>query len=134
MIPASLAEAVPPMLQDVARRSREVASDDDVRAMMPLIEAAMEEFSRLRPPSQLAREYSEVVWECDGERPDLSQAIAEALARLPARQRTAVVLLYYEGLSQAEAAQVMGCSVGAVKSNCSRGLDRLRGLLEGQVS
>lgn len=63
-----------------------------------------------------------------------ADAIGRALAQLPAKQRTAVVLRFYEDLSQAEAAQVMGCSVGAVKSNCSRGLDRLRTLLDQQVS
>ena len=63
-----------------------------------------------------------------------ADAVGRALTQLPPKQRTAVALLYYEGLSQAEAAEAMGCSVGTVKSNCSRGLDRLRALLEGQVS
>lgn len=61
-----------------------------------------------------------------------ADAIGAALARLPAKQRAAVVLRFYEQLSQAEAAEAMGCSVGAVKSNCSRGLESLRTLLEGR--
>lgn len=48
------------------------------------------------------------------------------LQRLPDRQRLAVVLRYYEQLSEAETAEVMGISVGGVKSQTSRGLDRLR--------
>lgn len=60
-----------------------------------------------------------------------ADAVGRALTQLPTQQRTAVVLRFYEGLSQAETAEVMGCSVGAVKSNCARGLDRLRTLLEG---
>lgn len=55
--------------------------------------------------------------------------VLEALRRLPGRQRTAVVLRHYCDLSEAEVASVMGCSVGTVKSNTSRGLAGLRLLL-----
>lgn len=53
-----------------------------------------------------------------------------ALAQLSARQRTAVVLRYYEDLSEAETAEVMSCAPGTVKSLTHRGLARLRPLLE----
>ena len=39
-----------------------------------------------------------------------------------------LVLRYWEQLSEAEAAEVLGCSVGTVKSTASRGLARLREL------
>jgi RNA polymerase sigma-70 factor (sigma-E family) len=52
--------------------------------------------------------------------------LRRALAALPARQRAAVVLRFYEGLAEAETAVVLGCSVGTVKSLTSRGLQRLR--------
>lgn len=52
-----------------------------------------------------------------------------ALQRLPARQQQAVVLRYYEDLSEAETAEVLGCSVGTVKSQVSRGLARLQELV-----
>jgi RNA polymerase sigma-70 factor (sigma-E family) len=52
-----------------------------------------------------------------------------ALQRLPERQRTAVVLRYYEDLSEARTAEVMACPVGTVKSLVSRGMDRLRELV-----
>ncbi len=57
---------------------------------------------------------------------DLHDALWSALARLPRRQRAAVVLRYYEDLSEAETAAVLGVSVGTVKSTTSRALARLR--------
>ncbi|MGH3442868.1 MAG: SigE family RNA polymerase sigma factor [Nitriliruptorales bacterium] len=56
-------------------------------------------------------------------------AVWQALQRLPDRQRAAIVLRYYEDLSEAQAAEMLGVSVGTVKSQVSRGLDRLRELL-----
>ncbi|HXF56263.1 MAG TPA: SigE family RNA polymerase sigma factor [Actinomycetota bacterium] len=50
----------------------------------------------------------------------------EALLRLPARQRAALVLRFYEDLTEAQAAEVLECPVGTVKSLVSRGLARLR--------
>jgi RNA polymerase sigma-70 factor (sigma-E family) len=58
----------------------------------------------------------------------LRQALMQALAQLPPRQRAVLVLRYWEQLSEAEAAEVLGCSVGTVKSTASRGLSRLREL------
>ena len=48
------------------------------------------------------------------------------LATLPRRQRAAVVLRYYEGLADAEIADVMGCAVGTVRGYISRALATLR--------
>ncbi len=50
----------------------------------------------------------------------------EALGRLPERQREALILRYYLDLSEADIAEAMGISRGAVKSHCSRGLAALR--------
>jgi RNA polymerase sigma factor (sigma-70 family) len=52
--------------------------------------------------------------------------LKSALYRLPARQRAALVFRFYADLSIEETAQCMGCSVGAVKSLTSRGLEELR--------
>ncbi len=50
----------------------------------------------------------------------------ETLAGLPARMRAVLVLRYWEDLSEAETARLLGCSTGTVKSQASRGLARLR--------
>lgn len=57
-------------------------------------------------------------------------AVVAALSQLPRRQREAVVLRFYADASEAQAAAVMGVSVGAVKSYTSRGLTGLGALLE----
>jgi len=57
-------------------------------------------------------------------------AVIDALARLPARQREALVLRYYADLSEAEIARAMGISRGAVKSHTARGMAALRNVLE----
>ena len=48
------------------------------------------------------------------------------LQLLPPRQRAAIVLRYYEDLSEARTAELLGCAVGTVKSQVSAGLKRLR--------
>jgi RNA polymerase sigma-70 factor (sigma-E family) len=59
------------------------------------------------------------------------QEMWEALQRLRPRQRAAIVLRYYEDLTEAQTADVLGCAVGTVKSLVSRGIDRLRTELRG---
>ncbi|HET9311459.1 MAG TPA: SigE family RNA polymerase sigma factor [Actinomycetota bacterium] len=55
-----------------------------------------------------------------------------ALGTLPARQRAALVLRYYEDLSERETAEVLGCSVAAVKSLVARGGEALRERIRGE--
>lgn len=59
-----------------------------------------------------------------------SAALVDALAELPRRQREALVLRYYGGLSEAEIAAAMNISRGAVKSHASRGMAGLRTALD----
>ena len=67
----------------------------------------------------------------DGARQDLWAA----LGRLPRGQRAVVVLRYFEDLTEADTARLLGCSVGTVKSQTARAFTRLRiddALLEGR--
>ncbi|MER5930290.1 SigE family RNA polymerase sigma factor [Streptomyces sp. NPDC002054] len=56
----------------------------------------------------------------------LRDAMWRAVTRLPDRQRAMVVLRYYEDLSEAQTAELLGVSVGTVKSAVSRALGKLR--------
>ncbi|MFB6887879.1 SigE family RNA polymerase sigma factor [Kitasatospora sp. NPDC056327] len=62
------------------------------------------------------------------ERLDDRAALLQALGTLPPGQRQAVVLRYWEDLSESQAAAAMGCSVGTVKSQASKGIAKLREL------
>lgn len=57
---------------------------------------------------------------------DQRDALLRALAKLPARQRAVVVLRYWDDLSEAEVARILGCSIGTVKSQAVKGLAKLR--------
>jgi RNA polymerase sigma-70 factor (sigma-E family) len=61
-----------------------------------------------------------------GPDPDEREALWRALGRLPVRQRAALVLRFYEDLSERQVAEVLRCPTGTVKSLVSRGLRNLR--------
>lgn len=61
--------------------------------------------------------------------PELVKTALDALAALPEQQRQAVVLTKLEGKSVAEAAEIAGTTVGAMKVRAHRGYEVLRGLL-----
>ncbi|AVV42881.1 SigE family RNA polymerase sigma factor [Streptomyces sp. P3] len=63
-------------------------------------------------------------------RADDRQTLLRALAALPPRQRAAVVLRYWEDLTETQTAEAMGCSVGTVKSNAAKGIAKLRAIPE----
>jgi len=67
--------------------------------------------------------------------PDMTATLADqdllwrALASLPSGQRAVLVLRYYEDLTEAQTAAVLGCTVGSVKTQTSRALTKLRGIV-----
>lgn len=122
------------LLQDVLERLYVAwprVQDPDAYARRSLVHGSTNRWRRRerRPEARLSPSHDVAV-------PDVSSASAErdrlvrALAQLPARQRTVVVLRWYADLSEAQTAEAMGCSTGTVKSQCHRALQRLRVLLE----
>ncbi|MGW2825595.1 SigE family RNA polymerase sigma factor [Streptomyces sp. NPDC001443] len=86
----------------------------------------LREFLAPRDDSGLAHEVADT-----GDRisqADDRNALLKALVQLPPRQRQAVVLRYWEDLTESQTAEAMGCSVGAVKSNAAKGIAKLRAI------
>jgi RNA polymerase sigma-70 factor (sigma-E family) len=73
----------------------------------------------------------------DARRPGRSvedrEVLWNALGKLSERQRAAIVLRFYEDLSEAQVAEILRCRAGTVKSLVSRGLEPLRIEMRGEV-
>ncbi|MFI1763007.1 SigE family RNA polymerase sigma factor [Streptomyces sp. NPDC020800] len=122
-------------LEQVYVHWRKVASADDpeayVRRVMINAHARrhrrrLKEFLAPKDDTGLVHEVPET-----GDRiaqADDRSALLKALAQLPVRQREAVVLRYWEDLTETQTAEAMGCSVGTVKSNAAKGIAKLRAL------
>jgi RNA polymerase sigma-70 factor (sigma-E family) len=97
-----------------------------------VVSVAMSHFRRRRVEERYLRRESGLRSDQDAQ-PDLGarDQMRLALLRLPRRQRTAVVLRFYEDLSDNQAAEVMGCRPATVRSLVARGLRTLRPLVEG---
>lgn len=68
----------------------------------------------------------------DAPDPFVDDELWSKVYRLPERQRAAIVLRFYEDLSEREAAEVLGCSTGAVNSLVAHAMVTLRGQMEGE--
>ncbi len=64
------------------------------------------------------------------ERSQVLEIIEQEIVKLPARQREAFIMRYWEELDVAETASVMGCSEGSVKTHCSRAAHALAAALK----
>ncbi|MGV9385909.1 SigE family RNA polymerase sigma factor [Nonomuraea sp. NPDC003707] len=76
------------------------------------------EVSTGRPPERIDAGHADVA--------DLRLVMRAALARLTPRQRTMLVLRYFEDLSETEIARLLGVRVGSVRSQIYRSLERLK--------
>jgi RNA polymerase sigma-70 factor (ECF subfamily) len=66
----------------------------------------------------------------DLEQSQILAAIEKEIEKLPARQREAFLLRYWEEMDIAETAAAMGCSEGSVKTHCSRATHTLAAVLK----
>ena len=57
---------------------------------------------------------------------DTRRTVTQALRQLPPKQRAVLVLRYFDDLSERSTAELLGCSIGTVKSQTARALERLR--------
>lgn len=86
----------------------------------------LDRIERLRDPNSEQQEQPDAALE---QRRTL-ELMEDELAKLPARQREAFLLRYWEGLDTAETAAAMGCSQGSVKTHCSRATQALAAALK----
>jgi RNA polymerase sigma-70 factor (sigma-E family) len=115
------------LVQEAFARATDRLPDLEIDAVRPYLRATVLNLwkNRLRrlslesrfrsaplPAEELAFEERDALW--------------SAIRRLPARRRACPVLRYFEDLTEKETAELLGCSVGTVKSQTSRALARLK--------
>ncbi len=119
------------LLQDslvrMYERWRKLSRRDDLHAYLrrALVNNHTSMWRRRRRESLVAEVPDRAASGGGGSDPEFSQA----LMALPAGQRAVVVLRLYEDLSEQQAAAALGCSVGNIKSQYARALDKLRSLV-----
>ena len=102
--------------------------DDGAYLRRVLVNLAAKRWKRLdmgRRRDSAAREWWSASADVAGDTVERDQTM-RALAKLPIRRRAVVVLRFYDDLSEAEIAALMGTSVGTVKSQLSKALGQLR--------
>jgi RNA polymerase sigma-70 factor (sigma-E family) len=120
-------------LERLLRHWRALEGDPEAYLRRTLYNLAADGFrrqGRLRRKLLLLRAETQAPADATAE-VDLRDALVRILLQLPPRQRAVLVLRYWEQLTEAETAAVLGWPEGTVKSATSRGLRRLRELAEG---
>jgi RNA polymerase sigma-70 factor (sigma-E family) len=111
------------------------ADDPDAYLRKIVVNANRSRFRKLRVTEVLTATLPDLAGPGgDADQRTQRDALVTALLQLPYGQRAAVVLRYWLDLTETQAADVLGCSVGTVKSQASRALAKLRAdaaLLEG---
>ena len=109
----------------------EASANPDAYVRTIVVNEAKQRWRRRRPHDTVAS-VDRTVTDGAHERA-VQDELLGALRRLPARQRAAVVLRYFEQLSEAETAEALGCSIGTVKSSTHRAVTALRLILTSEV-
>jgi RNA polymerase sigma-70 factor (sigma-E family) len=112
---------------------RGVHDNPDAYVRRIMINRATDRWRRRRPEAPLSEGNPPAVPD-HADMVTTRRAVLAALRALPTRQRIAVVLRYLDDLSEAETAEAMGCSAGAVKSHVARGAAKLREALRSAAS
>jgi RNA polymerase sigma-70 factor (sigma-E family) len=102
------------------------AGDPDAYVRRIMLNANRSRFRKRRVPEQLTDTPPEPGTAPEAPGHDDRSALMTALMRLPAGQRSVVVLRYWMDMTETEVAAALGCSVGNVKSQASRALAKLR--------
>jgi RNA polymerase sigma-70 factor (ECF subfamily) len=138
--PEEAADALQEALISAARRARQYRGDAAVLTWLHriVINACLDRLRRnkVRATVPLPEETDRAPALIAGDDPEREAALVEmrrdvigALRQLNADQRAALVLVDMEGYSVDEAAEILGCAPGTIKSRCSRGRARLAPLL-----
>ncbi len=102
------------------------SGDPDVYVRRIILNASLGKVRRRRVrerrPADVPEPFPAQGTAADGDRP----ALVTALMRLPASQRSVVVLRYWMDMTEAQVAAVLGCSVGSVRTQAARALANLR--------
>jgi RNA polymerase sigma factor (sigma-70 family) len=124
-------DAAQDALLDIARDIRRLREPHAVRAWAFRVATrrALKVARRERLLRVLRVVHSENVFPCSPEADERAAALKEAFDRLPPRLRATAVLRLQAGLSEGETANVLGCSVGTVKSNLHDARTRLTAML-----
>ena len=119
------------LVQEALARScrawgRRAADNPDAYVARVMVNLHISQWRRRRPAeASIAVLPEPAVSDGAQERSEADQ-MWQALADTPPRQRAVLVLRYYEGMTESEAAQVLGVSVGTVRSQTSKALAKLR--------
>ena len=102
----------------------------DLYVKRAIVNAQRNVWRRLRSRETPVSEVPEVAVDIDAiAAVDDHELIRRALAQLPRRQRAVLVMRYLDDWSEQQTAAALGCSVGTVKSQASKGLVKMRALL-----
>ncbi len=115
-------------LEKAAVSWQRVRRSDDIDAYVRrmLVNAHLARFRRRRVAEVLSAQMPEAVVSDSAHSVVQRDELMAALAGLPKKQRAVIVLRYWEDLTESQAAAALGCSIGTVRSQAHRALQKLR--------